>query len=737
MRELSAGVRASQGATRAMWRAGREPAWWPAATPFVAPASLTTEQLRDALRASMAMVEPRAGHRRSREGARRRALPPKEETKRAPPTKEEAILLPGELVASRGDDSDNEVHNEAENDGENCGENSDGDSEQDVEGFAASDHDEDIDSDQVGNIDAAQRAATDKEPSFQTHLAQPRVPTRSTRLTSKHKDSFPSVKEADLLVPEQPTEKRVDLEAQPRRGRTEKLNQEPAPVSNDGNPSSISVEDAASRSSLLRELSSAVRTSQGTSRVVWRSSRAPTWWPVDIPFQSASSLATDQILAALSNYRIANMKSVLEQERTAPSQTAELNTCFVIADQTMDSAMTDRANGESPRTTVDKAAGRIDEDVKVGLLSSIHGDASVELTPKKSASPLTGKVGKNSESPKHANDVASPSSTRPSREEDQDRNEVQGDTCAFEANSQGSPDIVSGCPKGSAQSAMPPPSNIAAPCRPEKDNTDDPDADLEQSIRAAIAELELSVAQRKHRLKALLRLKCEDVRATVQLTLQKLPKRVREMPVKDYIFEYGGDVHNFMMRAIEERVFAQLDTSKQITPKASSRDPLSCAAVEATENNEGSLEAAAAMVATTARRRAAPVARAPPYALRRSARTRAGVGAAPASTARAARGAQSALFASTRGIVKATPARAARGNERILLFSADGSPLSPGAAGNVVLGATPGSGDEANEDVLRERLAAAEAEIARARKVEKLIRKRLAEAKRKGGRLPA
>jgi Nbl1 / Borealin N terminal len=437
----------------------------------------------------------------------------------------------------------------------------------------------------------------------------------------------------------------------------------------ENNHQNMAVEEAASRSTLLRELSAAVRDSQGVSRVVWRSSRTPDWWPEHVPFISASSLSTDQIRDALSGH--ANMKFDDVSSRTSSDEEAEA----ITADKFDADAALDQENWSS-----EPEAMRHEE--KKGLKDAER------VTPTAGSDERDGNI----------------------------------------------PSVKVAVPLGSAApvlDAMPPPPPKIMWSRPEVKKPNVDVDEFEQTIRAAVSELELGVAQRKQRLKAMLRLKCDDVRASVQLTLQKLPKRVREMPVKDYVLEFGGDVHNFMIRALEDRVFARLESTIRGTPEKSQILPSSTG----TRKQESAFHAAAASAATTARKRAAPTTQAPPYALRRSARTRGG--GVTASTARAARGVQSTMFASTRGIVKATPARPARGGERILLFSADGSPLSPGSAGNVLLAATPGSGDDANEDVLRERLALAEAEVARVKKVEKLIRRRLLNASRKGGKLPA
>jgi Nbl1 / Borealin N terminal len=431
----------------------------------------------------------------------------------------------------------------------------------------------------------------------------------------------------------------------------------------------VVAEDSSSRSTLLRELSAAVRASQGVSRVVWRSARTPDWWPKHVPFISASSLSTDQIRDALSGHA-----NVQFDGASSPSSSEE--------------------EEEAPATDKSSAEAALNEDRCTSEPETMWHEEKKEQRTAERVTPTV----------------------------DSDDRDIN------------IPNVKVAAHLGSAAplfDAMPPPPPKIMWSQPEVKQPNVDMDEFEQTIRAAISELELGVAQRKQRLKAMLRLKCDDVRASVQLTLQKLPKRVREMPVKDYVLEFGGDVHNFMIRALEDRVFAQLESTIQGTPEKSETYPSSTG----TKKQESAFHAAAAGAATTARKRAAPTTQAPPYALRRSARTRGG--GVTASTARAARGVQSTLFASTRGIVKATPARPARGGERILLFSADGSPLSPGAAGNVLLAATPGSGDDANEDVLRERLAAAEAEVARVKKVEKLIRRRLLNASRKGGKLPA
>lgn len=495
-----------------------------------------------------------------------------------------------------------------------------------------------------------------------------------------------------------------------------------------------------SRAALGRELSSAVREFQGTARVLWRKEKTPPWWPAEIPFLSTRTLTVEQMESALRGFH-ALQQSARDEEASATSKT---DVCL----QSNRGALENEPAAMASKMDLSPAKGEVNkESVYLACARTPKKVSDDDITQGReyNDSTITG-----DERDKPCHETMQPTEPVISLKHQSDPDLSQSNILTERSQNisqHGNETRRSRPPRPHAKAKA-----TGASKAKRKMMAEAAVEEAERLTQHAIEELCIDVEQRKQRLRAALRLKCDDMRSFAKLTLQKMSKEIRVMTIEEYIFKYGGEEQNVMIRDIEERVKSHMLLSSNMHDDgwvdASAEQPDETLDESETpsrkpERRIRTRRAAAIAAATTTRKMVAPTA-APPYTMRRSRRANPDKASAELNDdrpgtqlpPRVATRSSTLTKAQTplRGISK-IPSRKSRGSDALLGFAggtpANSTRVTHGVRNSGLSVTRVEDGEDDDEATLLQKVEAAAAETERARRIEQELRRRLALTQRK------
>lgn len=402
-----------------------------------------------------------------------------------------------------------------------------------------------------------------------------------------------------------------------------------------------------------KELAALIRAAQGTSRCQYKPGLEPGWWPSEVPFLNTSQLSAEDISKALlaasddqgvlplagetqttkakgeetvSKEGVENLLNLEEKEnklanivaassgpeKDIPPASVRDQRSKQLAGETQ----TERAKDEEniAKGDVEKPLNLAKKENKLAniLAASISRDVDVVQQGEQSAvteacvpqsGPADGEVllptpsvpveAKETSSEAVADSIAMPPPR--SRQPAVQRSEAPDENSTRVLEKAATCDLVPRTPVSHGANGAP---RNWLTAREKAALIED----AERRTILSIEELRIGMEERQKRFTACFKFKQDDIRDAVELVVQRMPRHIQDMPINDYILQFGGDHRNVVVSQVQDAV----ESHMQAVVEKRKASLTGKSQVAQSPDEKSALRSIADQAAKTARKKAAP-----------------------------------------------------------------------------------------------------------------------------------
>lgn len=343
-----------------------------------------------------------------------------------------------------------------------------------------------------------------------------------------------------------------------------------------------------------RELASQIRAFQGSSRCQYKAGHEPAWWPSEVSFINTSKLSASDVGLAL--------KAAKQHQGNSDSDKSEDADCALEVENGVEQVPLkgERLEGPEHAKSESKLADLSGESAdKSGTMeadsSPRPAQASGEDVPElnKASVEAEKETGKGKPSPGVRDDSCAMPPPRP--RQPAAHHVEQRDVGGRKVKDQVTSDSV--VPRTPVSRKAATRNWLSAS---EKAALIE---DAERRTMLSIEELRIGVEERQKRFSACFKFKQDDVRDAVELIVQRMPRHIQDMPIDEYILQFGGDHRNVVVSNVQDAVESHMRAVVE-KRKHALGEPALCSPEPA--NGKSSLRSIADEAAKTARKNAPP-----------------------------------------------------------------------------------------------------------------------------------